>query len=94
MTTALVAALLIGLTCAVIATHTPVDHATFDAPDMPTANALTDAIKEHIDNGGNLGDIVAYAAAAHPSGGVHVALILAGDAEAEATRILRGASDA
>lgn len=90
MTDVLVAVLLIGLTCAAIATHTPVDRATFDAPDMPTANALAAAVKEHLDNGGELGDIVDYVATAHPSGGVHVALILASDAKAEATRILRG----
>jgi hypothetical protein len=83
MTLAAVFALTITLICAVIITDDRRRRRTLTitAPTLPTraADALCDAIGEHLDAGGNLTDILGGEIEAHPSGGYHVNLVTARD---------------
>jgi hypothetical protein len=83
MTLAAVFALTITLICAVIITddRRRTRTLTVTAPTLPTraADALANAISEHLDAGGNLNDILGGEIEAHASGGYHVTLVTARD---------------
>jgi hypothetical protein len=49
-------------------------------PPTRAADALANAISEHLDAGGNLTDILGGEIEAHPSGGYHVNLVTVDDA--------------
>jgi hypothetical protein len=70
------------LTALAIATcQRPRRTLTVTAPTLPTraADALANAIAEHLDAGGNLTDILGGEIEAHPCGGYHVNLVTARD---------------
>ena len=60
--------------------------------DAPIADALAQALEQHMDAGEQLVDVAGYEVIDHPCGKNVLRLVLAGDAVAGAEAILRGAS--
>lgn len=72
------------------------DHAPVNRPnvivlgdDPAEADAMKVAVEELLASGGRVEDVLQFRSEVHPSGAVHVTLVLAGDAVDEAERVLR-----